>query len=452
MALLIPVLHSVQDEIKSALRRFASYDWASKGKIFVLPIEPDELGKAASERIAEFCQANNVKTILLPARLHCKEQSLRKSGYKVINGPSIEAFVQGTALLDHLREMGLDWRTEVIGRLQHYALAPIGLQEVERWLGQFERLGNHRAVGEHLLQLLDVLPLAELGDALCGESDFFGNALVIGFNNDKWGKSWSTITNLIRKKCSDAVLLPINEAIEKAHYPKVLRLVEDGLFTGTEVRAIFDSLRGVRPENRSQKVPKLSDPSILQHVSAQIHFGAVCDFGEAVLRGYMAENSLLNVQIVVGASARKIRVLTNEGPNGLSEQGKTQSTREKLRARVRAYAFQGDKGWKSDQALLRAQNFCQLVGEQLWRNYIISVRDAALAKRIAGQGPQFDLDAWPPDRVTRCALGMEGLGLTFAFPHSMPKSSLPVFWGQGQVRLGGDCLDWEPLLPNNLGQ
>ena len=47
--------------------------------------------------------------------------------------------------------------------------------------GSFERLGNHRTVGEHLLQLIDVLPLTDLGESLSMDSDFYGSDLVIGF-------------------------------------------------------------------------------------------------------------------------------------------------------------------------------------------------------------------------------------------------------------------------------
>src|SRR6266568_977059 len=61
------------------------------------------------------------------------------------------------------------------------ALGSVSEVEIDRWLGQFERLGNHRAVGEHLLQLIDILPLAELGDSLSVDSDFYGAELVVGF-------------------------------------------------------------------------------------------------------------------------------------------------------------------------------------------------------------------------------------------------------------------------------
>jgi hypothetical protein len=347
--------------------------------------------------------------------------------------------VRGDGLRRQLRDLGLDWRSEVNVRLKHYALGTVNEGEIDRWLGQFERLGNHRAVGEHLLQLLDVLPLADLGEALSSDSDFYGAELVVGFSNDKWGKSWGAVSTLIRKKCASASLLPIAEAVAQGGHPKVLRLVEDGLFSGTEMRGVFDSLRGSRPPGRSQKVPRLPDPSVLSQVSAQVHFAVVCDYGEAILRRYMASNSLPNIQIAVGGAARKVRVLDGKAdllptPDESKLTHDDETFRAQLRSRVVPFAFQSERGWRDEASRLRAQIFCANVGEQLWRSYI--------------EKKNFDLGAWPGDRIQRCALGMEGLGLTFAFPHSVPKASLPVLWARGRVTLDGQSIDWLPLLPN----
>ncbi len=93
----------------------------------------------------------------------------------------------------HLRDLKLDWRSGVMERLGNFGLGTILETDIDRWLWQFERLGNHRTVGEHLLQLIDVLPLTDLGESLSMDSDFYGSDLVIGFNNDTWGKSWGTV-------------------------------------------------------------------------------------------------------------------------------------------------------------------------------------------------------------------------------------------------------------------
>jgi hypothetical protein len=437
MALLIPVLRVNYASLEKALDTFAPYDWAAGGSVHLFPI--DEPRHPDFDKLVEYCQGNNIEHILVPKRLHCCQSALSKAGYTVLLGPGINELIQGHGLRDQLRLLQLDWRSNVTARLANYGLGPVGENEISNWLAQFQRLGNHRAVGEHLLQLLDVMSLAELGDSLSVDSDFYGVDLVIGFNNEKWGKSGATVSNLIRKKCASAKLLPVTEAIQAGEHPKVLRLVEDGLFSGTEIRAIFESLRGARPPSRVQKVPVLPDPSKLSRVPIRLHFGAVCDFGEAMLREYLAANSLPNVQVVV-AAAKKIRVLFGHHalnlPSEVTECDPPDQklVRDHLLSRVVPFAFQDDKGWRSSASQLRARTFCEVVGEQLWRSYI--------AKK------KFDVARWPEGRIKLCALGMEGLGLTFAFPHSVPKATLPLFWARGTVTLDGTSVDWVPLFPN----
>lgn len=434
MALLIPIPQANKESLLKALDRVAPYNWADLGKIHVFEIDAQETAVA----LYEYCQSNGIQDVLIPSRLHCDERALQEAGYNVINGPSINNLVHGDGLEKHLGRLRLDWRSELSAQVGRYGLGTVAEPDINRWLGQFERLGNHRPVGEHLLQLVEVVSLADLGNSLCADADFYGANLVVGFNNDKWGKSWSIVSNLIGKKCTTATLLPIAEAVERSGHPNILRLVEDGLFSGTETRAVFDSLRGTRRSGRSQKVPKLDDPTILSRISAQIYFGAVCDFGEAVLRRYMATNSLLNVHITISAAVRKIRVLLQKpmvlSVNEVLPQNEDKLFREALLSRVVPFALQDDKGWKDENARQRARAFCENVGEQLWRAY--------LTKK------NFDLASWPEDRIKLCALGMEGLGLTLAFPHSVPKASLPLFWARGKVTLNGVSLNWTPLFPD----
>ncbi len=438
MTLLIPVLRANHASLEAALNKFAGYDWADRRSIHLFPMDEP---RSDLDGLIEYCQGNSISCIFVPKRVQCDVAALQNAGYTVLLGPSINELVQGHGLRDQLRHLGLDWQSCVISRLAGYGLGPVRDNDLSGWLAQFERLGNHREVGEHLLQLLDVMPLADLGDSLCADSEFFGADLVLGFNNDKWGKSWATVSNLIRKKCVSAELLPITSAIQAGCHPKVLRLVEDGLFSGTEILAILDSLLGTRPNGRTDKVPRLPDPNAFSRVPIRLHFGAVCDFGEARLRQYAASHSLPNVQVIVSAAAKTLRVLSEAAssnpPNNLNGHGlpDDKTFRDQLRSRVVPFAFQDDKGWKSPASRSRARAFCENVGEQLWRSYITKKKD-------------FDAASWPEERIKRCALGMEGLGLTFAFPHSVPRASLPLFWARGRVTLAGTTLNWVPLFPD----
>src|ERR1700722_10923464 len=407
MGLLIPIAKVHQKDLEHALDKIARYDWAPRRQIHTFPIDGFDKN-ALTTALCVYCRDTGIDTVLLHDKIFHSGRGLRKAGYKVIEGPGIHNLIWGHGLGSHLRQLGLDWRSQAMDRLKQYAHGTIGEAEIDLWLSQFDLLGDHRTVGEQLLQLLDVLSLSELGSSLSLDSDFNGDDLMIGFNQDSFGKSWSTVTNLIRKKCPSATILPITKAIEAGGYPKVLRLVEDGLFSGTEVRAIFDSLRGVRPTSRVEKVPGLLHPNVLSKMPAQLYFGAVTDFGVETLRHYMEVNVLPNIQVVVSAAARKIRVLVG-APNILDQNNRSQHVerdqnetfKSYLRSRVVPYAFQGGRGWRNDEARKRGRVFCEDVGEQLWRNYISARKN-------------YDASSWPPERIRRCALGMEGLGLTFA--------------------------------------
>ncbi len=438
MPLLIVMTESFRQPLIAALNRFAPFDWQDRGIIHIFPLgevtSPD-----VTERIIHYCQSHNIDDILAPPRIHCDEQALVDAGYTVIQGPSIKNLIHGQALRSQLQKLKLDWRSQVLSRLNNFGLAKLEESHLEAWLSQFEKLSNHLPVGEHLLQLVDVISYSELSDSLSIGADFYEKDLIVGFNKDKWGKSWGTVSNLMGKRCPDATLLPITEAIEKGAHPRVVRLVEDGLFSGTEMRGVFDSLRGTRPLGRNQKVERLSDPSILAKLPVTLQFGVVCDFGEAILRQYLSANELPNVQVAVPAAARRFRVLLGSPASEPvdSDQQDIGAYVARIQPRVVPYAFQDSKGWRNDEKLGRARGFCQTVGEQLWRNYI---------NRKGWSG-----SSWPEERIKLCGLGMDGLGLTFAFPHSVPKATLPLFWARGPVSFGNDCVEWEPLFPSSDG-
>ena len=56
------------------------------------------------------------------------------------------------------------------------------------------------------------------------------------------------------------------------------------------------------------------------------------------------------------------------------------------------------------------------VGRQLFVNYIEIMKER-----------RPDYKDWPPEKLERCSLGMWGFGMAFAFAHSVPKASLPLF-------------------------
>ena len=137
------------DALEGALHRVAPFDWDSRGAIHVFPLDMDAHGNVA-DVLCEYCQDNKISHVLVPKRVHCDERAISDAGYTVVMGPTVVELVRGDGLLHQLRNLGLDWRSEVTTLLKHYALGTVREPEIDRWLGQFERLGNHRAVGERL--------------------------------------------------------------------------------------------------------------------------------------------------------------------------------------------------------------------------------------------------------------------------------------------------------------
>ena len=440
LAIAIPKVNA--DKLKSVLDRHARFNWRSKNEIVIIELpeglSPEDSAMFLCDELQGHSSSDH-STVLVPNRVHINHNILSDAGYSVTNGTCISNLLHGHGLLNELKKRGLDWRTSVLAMTARYALAQISEKDIDSWLSQFEFLGNHRPVGEHLLQLLEILAPADLAESLCKDSDFKRNNLFFGFNKDKYGKSWGTVTNLVQKSCPTSPMLPFNEAIEQCNDFNEVWLVEDGLFSGRESRSVFDSLRGMRPSNRSQKVPPLRDVNKLSSTSILLRFGAVCDFGWETLHRYLVKNKLLNIHIESACAAMKFSVLAdppnNEQNNKLDQSDIDDGAfLESLRNRVNPYAFQSSRGWKDAPLEAKAKLFCEEIGQQLWSSYL--------------NQKNFDLTSWPKERIDRCSLGMEGLGLTFAFAHSVPKATLPLFWAEGMVTIGDKRKMWRPLFPS----
>ena len=97
MRLLIPIPRVSLDELRACLGRVAPFDWATRGKIHVFPVEGAARVQIA-DRICEYCESNNIRHVLVPRRLHCDERTLTSAGYSVISGPLIAELLRGGGL------------------------------------------------------------------------------------------------------------------------------------------------------------------------------------------------------------------------------------------------------------------------------------------------------------------------------------------------------------------
>ena len=436
MSVLFVVESALAQELRSRIDRVALASWRDEGQIlFFTAPDANRTGKELAANILEYLDGKSVADVWIQKRLKCDIRQLQLRGLSV-SSYALKTLLQGDNLFKYLKRFGLDWKMAAQRKLCSYASAEITESHVAKWLLQFDHLGNHRWVGEVLLRLLDVMPAHEVGDALAVDGSFFSDQLIFAFNKDRWGKSWETINGHLVKRHSGLNLQPISEAIVVCKSPSRIKLIEDGLFSGTEMKGIFDSLLNER-NGRAPKVTPLSDPSILRKVALGLRFSVICDYGDQILAHFLAKKNLLNISIDHDAARRRIRVLrpNSDKAKPISEGVPSQFTdtfTEQLRSRIEPEVFQHTELW--GDKIDRAKSFCREIGGQLWQNYLYK---------------KNYLTGWPPDRVQRCALGMEGLGLAFAFAHSVPKATLPLFWGRGPVYFGGnEKVNWIPLFEN----
>ena len=205
-------------------------------------------------------------------------------------------------------------------------------------------------------------------------------------------------------------------------------VLEDGLFTGVELSDLLRSLCGIKDYN---KCPPLSDRTKLEKNKTIIRFALGTDIGAWRVRETIATLQI-NMAIEV---AHEVKVLTEAGLSSLhagtlyclDEQGKEVLT--SADKHIISHAFL-DQHWGAD--VEEAKAFCRKIGLALWQSYQMQ------------KGKN-----WSEKRLSDCALGAGNMGLLFSFAHSLPKSTLPIFWCHGTVPdQHGRPHKWKPLFPS----
>ncbi len=165
-----------------------------------------------------------------------------------------------------------------------------------------------------------------------------------------------------------------------------------------------------------------------------MRFPVVTTFGMKRLETFLSMNGLSNINVKPSADGL-IANLTPEGIAAVAE-GRFFVQDEHLcpvapEIHLKTPAFQDLWVWKDEERVIRATRFCCDVGLQLFRAYL-----------------KWKEWEWDEKRILHCGLGMYGLGLAVAFGHSVPKASLPLFWMEGEVKIGKHSLSWQPLFPD----
>lgn len=336
-------------------------------------------------------------------------------------------------LAARLHACGLSVVSAASSILSPWVHSGIDFATITEWKNQFGNLGRFHWIAEAILANTALMSAPELGEQFVNSPLMYAD--VAAFNQDERGvKSGEVIANLLTKRLPNLQLFRSPADAIESHPGGRVVMVEDGLWSGTEAIGVFNSLLGRRPGR--EKTKALLDPGLLSSAELTLVYGIGTDYGQAMVRRYLADEGLGNIQIYCGkvlpvATQRLLGQIDDSGFNILALRESGPATGD-----ITPYL---ETCLASLTPMLRneAIAFCLSIGKQLLRNYLNS--------QVQTKG----WDMWADERLEKCSLGMHGLGLTHAFGHSVPKATLPLLWGQGQVTWNGKTIDWIPLFQNS---
>lgn len=335
-------------------------------------------------------------------------------------------------LATRLHTCGLSILSTASSILAPWVHSAIDFSTITQWRNQFGSLGRFHWIADLILANAALMSAPELGERFI--SSPLKDADAAAFNQDERGvKSGEVIANLLTKRLPNLqVFRSPAEAIE-SHPAGRVTMVEDGLWSGTEAIGVFDSLLGRRIGR--EKTKALSDPTLLSNANLTLVYGIGTDYGQAMVERYLADEGLANVKVHCGSV---VPVATNDLLKKIGDSG----------FNVGAFRESGPPFGDITSHLeaclssftptqrIEALTFCRSIGKQLLRNY--------LSTQVQTKGWSM----WTEERLEKCSLGMHGLGLAHAFGHSVPKATIPLLWGQGQVTWNEKTIDWLPLFRN----
>jgi len=330
---------------------------------------------------------------------------------------------------------GLSVPSAAAAMLQHWTHGQIGREHVNAWIEQFGRLGGQPWMARALLGLFDLKAPADLSELLCGMQVSDDEALCVNREPRGGFKSADIVGNTLGKRFGRRVWAGPADAIQDGAAQRIV-LFEDGLWSGTEAIGIIDSLLGKRDSRLKTK--RLNDPELLKTTGVRMVYGVATDYGQALVRRVLNDRGLGHIQVV---GAQNVAVAH---PRLLAQMADPDFDMSQLidagppPDQLRPYVFDALLASGMPAAdVLKLGEFCKAVGQQLFRNYIQQMCDTR------------GWTMWEAEKLAHAAMGMHGLALAHAFSHSIPKASLPLFWGAGKVELNRKTANWRPLLPNS---
>jgi hypothetical protein len=446
--LLVLCSSTIADQVGAAISKHAPADWRKRNYVRVVSIPQSRaaesqfvtsLVNAESSAFAGYVQLLGVATRSHPgAPLRAPALEIGALRPSIIFSQADLNLALKTFQLERLPAAliasGLDWLTQISGSVSKWNHGKVERDDLEEWLNQFRVLENNRWIGERLLRLLEFWTSPDVVDALgIGDLDERGFECV-AVNRHAPGKSADVIANQVKKRiqyfaCNEVT--DLWEALNRESEKPVL-YVEDCMITGTEVVSLLRSLAGQVPTGRKPKAPPVDDQAKFKTKRLEMRFAVVGNMGLERVTAFTRDAGLSGLTIASPATGVR-SVLSRAGVEAF----RSGSLYDKAKVivdvdnNVVTEAFRDVAIWGNLERLNRAKRFCTEVGRQLFLQY------------LARQGWE-----WDSRRVDQASLGFNACGLTLAFAHSIPKSSLPLFWADGDVVFGNASLRWFPLFPN----
>lgn len=323
-----------------------------------------------------------------------------------------------------LRANELDFSSRYEAMLRpKWESAPISRASIEQWLQQFEALGQFRWIGEALLSALDSRSTSDMlnqlgleslppGAHICyysPELDPLGSGIPLAYSASKRAKSQSAI----RLTASKEDLDPLERV-----------LLEDCALSGTEFTEMADEIW-----------PDVANYGNLdRHDRVSLRYAVVTNAAEVVIKKKINSKNLVNVRLDTRYSSR-LETLTPQGLLALENDKfycPVRGVALKPSQHIRLALFDRTELWGSRDRSVAAKRLLKKIGAQLYEQDYLQ-RKGSTAKKC-------------PEWIRESGLGAGGLALTLTLARTVPKSSLPVLWAKGEVKLGHRVVEWEPLF------
>lgn len=426
------------------LNEHACRDWASTNLIVSITIDDNYICNVLyiTKQINNFIQKNrNYFEVFIYGVDNTYTHKFKKNRKWNVSFCSEFSKTFEERLKKQLRAYRKDWFSDTADRLKNSWLRhSISEDHIIAWLKQFENLGK-RTIGKKLLQSLDFWPES----LIIGKLDINETSLCsfdkLCLFNDQPGKSADILANLVHKRLDEISSTTFNLEIctpkqcIDTNQPSQIIWLEDSLLTATESSSLLNALMGKTISGRKPKTSPLSDINNMRNKRIQFRFAIATDYGVKNLEACLSELNIDNYDIKHGSL---LSLLTAEGEKAILND--TFYSDKSLRiirspdAFFKRPAFISNIYW-NDQSRSEAVNFCKSVGYQLFKEYI---------DNMCTNG---GWNKWDNRKLSQSALGMHGCGLALALAHTVPKATLPLFWGSGQVSYKSYKTEWSPLFP-----